>query len=318
MSPLLLIAIILVVGALFAAVFFVVAPPAPRVPLERRLQPGAEYVPLVTRATDRTVAAIDTAFRGGRALFSEAELELAGVRMESSAFLLVTFAGTVVLALLGVVLGLGLGIVGSVVLAVLLAALGPIGAKVILRVRTGLRRTRFAEQLDDTLQLIAGNLRAGYGLLQAIDGLARDADAPTSEEFARVVNETRIGRDLGDALNGTAQRMRSDDFVWAAQAIAVNRETGGNLAEVLQHVAGTIRERNQIRRQVKALSAEGRLSAMILIALPIVVFIAVLIIQPGYLSTFFQSPIGIAALVLAVILMIVGSVWMLLTIRVKF
>lgn len=318
MSPVLLAAIVLVAGALLAVVFFVIAPPAPRVPLERRLQPGAEYVPLVTRATDRTVAAVDVAFRGGRALFSHAELELAGVRMETSAFLLVTFAGSVVAALLGVVVGLGLGAVGSVVLAVAFAILGPVVAKVILRVRTGLRRARFADQLDDTLQLIAGNLRAGYGLVQAIDGLARDADPPTSEEFSRVVNETRIGRDLGDALSGTAERMRSDDFMWAAQAIAVNRETGGNLAEVLQHVAGTIRERNQIRRQVKALSAEGRLSAMVLIALPILVFIAVLIIQPGYLSTFFNSLIGIGALILAVILMVVGTIWMVLTVRVKF
>jgi len=318
MSPLLLVAIIFVVGALLATVFFVVAPPAPRVPLERRLQPGAEHVSLVTRATDRTVAAVDVAFRGGRALFSEAELELAGVRMETSAFLLLTFAGSVVAALLGVLLGLGLGPVGSIVLAVLFAVLGPVIAKIILRLRTSLRRGRFADQLDDTLQLIAGNLRAGYGLVQAIDGLARDAEPPTSEEFARVVNETRIGRDLGDALSGTAERMRSDDFMWASQAIAVNRETGGNLAEVLQHVAGTIRERNQIRRQVKALSAEGRLSAIILIVLPIAVFIAVLIIQPGYLSTFFQSFIGIGALILAVILMVVGSIWMLMTIRVKF
>jgi len=316
MSPLLLVAIILVVGALLATVFFVVAPPAPRVPLERRLQPGAEHVPLVTRATDRTVAAIDVAFRGGRALFSEAELELAGVRMETSAFLLVTFAGSVVAALLGVLLGFGT--IWSLVLALFFAVLAPVGAKVILRVRTGLRRARFADQLDDTLQLIAGNLRAGYGLVQAIDGLARDAEPPTSEEFARVVNETRIGRDLGDALSGTAERMRSDDFMWASQAIAVNRETGGNLAEVLQHVAGTIRERNQIRRQVKALSAEGRLSAIILIVLPIAVFFAVLIIQPNYLSTFFQSFIGIGALILAVILMVVGSIWMLMTIRVKF
>jgi len=314
----LLAAIVLVVGALLAVVFFVIAPPAPRVPLERRLQPGTEHVPLVARATDRTVAAVDVAFRGGRALFSDAELELAGVRMESSAFLLVTFGVSVVFALFGVVLGIPLGPVASVVLAVIFALLGPIAAKVILRIRTGMRRARFADQLDDTLQLVAGNLRAGYGLVQAIDGIARDAEPPTTEEFSRVVNETRIGRDLGDALSATAERMRSDDFMWAAQAIAVNRETGGNLAEVLQHVAGTIRERNQIRRQVKALSAEGRLSAIILIILPIAVFIAVLLIQPGYLSTLFNSWIGIAALILAVILMIVGSVWMMLTIRVKF
>jgi len=308
--------IILVTSSLLAIVFFVIAPPAPRVPLERRIQPGTTTVSLVTRATDRTVAAVDTAFRGGRAVFSEADLELAGVRMQTSTFLLLTFAASVLFALIGA--ALGAGTLWSVVLAVVFAGLGPIGAKLLLRLLTDRRRTRFGDQLDDSLQLLAGNLRAGYGLLQALDGLARDAEEPTASEFARVVNETRIGRDLGEALNGTAERMRSDDFMWATQAINVNRETGGNLAEVLQHVAGTIRERNQIRRQVKALSAEGRLSAIVLICLPIVVFALVMVLQPGYLATFFQSVIGIAALVVAVVLLVVGSLWMLATTRVKF
>ena len=316
MLPGLLVSVILATGALLAVVFFVVAPPAPRVPLERRLQPGTVHVSLVTRATDRTVAALDTAFRGGRGLFREADLELAGVRMQTSEFLLITFAASVALALLGVVLGFGT--VWSIILAVLFGALGPVGAKVLLRVRAERRRARFADQLDDTLQLLSGNLRAGYGLLQALDTLARDADDPTSEEFTRVVNETRIGRDLGEALSGTAERMRSDDFTWATQAIAVNRETGGNLAEVLQHVAATIRERNQIRRQVKALSAEGRMSAIILIVLPIVVFAIVMIIQPHYLAFFFTGVIGIVALVAAVVLLTVGALWMLAATRVKF
>ena len=113
--------------------------------------------------------------------------------------------------------------------------------------------------------------------------------------------------------------MRSDDFNWAAQAIAINRETGGNLAETLQRTAATIRERNQIRRQVKALSAEGRLSAIILITLPIAVFILVLAppaVLPGavlrvHLSAGWRSAF-------AVVLMIIGTVWMFFAVRVKF
>ncbi len=312
----LLVGVIFATLALLAIVFFVVAPPAPRVSVDRRLQPGTQHVSALSRATDRTVSALEQTFNGRRRLFDEHELELAGVRIQPSAFLLITFSAATVLALLGVVLGFGS--LASIVLALVLGALAPLGAKIYLAVRTGGRRTKFADQLDDTLQLVSGNLRAGYGLVQALDGVSRDADEPTSEEFARVVNETRIGRDLGQALLTTAERMRSDDFTWAAQAIIINRETGGNLAEVLGNVAATIRERNQIRRQVKALSAEGRLSATILSILPGVVFLAVLVIRPDYFAIFFETVIGVMALVLALLLLGVGIFWMFRVTRVKF
>ena len=103
-----------------------------------------------------------------------------------------------------------------------------------------------------------------------------------------MINETRVGRDLGDALDEIAERMASEDFAWVAQAIAIHREVGGNLAEVLDTVGQTIRERNQIRRQVKALSAEGKLSAFVLMALPFGSRLP-LADQPGYLAKFTES-----------------------------
>jgi Flp pilus assembly protein TadB len=302
--------------ALFAIVFLVVSPPKPRVSVDRRLEPGTTHVPLLTRATERTVTAIEQSTRGRRRLFDEDELDLAGIKMEPSQFLLVTFSAAAGLALLGVLAGFGS--LWSVVLAIVFAALAPIGAKVLLAIRTARRRATFAGQLDDTLQLISGNLRAGYGLVQALDGVARDLDEPTSEEFARVVNETRLGRELGPALEQTADRMRSEDFRWAAQAIMINRETGGNLAEVLENVAGTIRERNEIRRQVQALSAEGRLSATVLSALPVVVFAAVLLIQPTYFTIFFTTIVGVAALIVSLLLLGVGIFWMYRVTKVRF
>lgn len=302
--------------ALFAIVFLVVSPPKPRVSVERRLEPGTDHVSLLTRATERTVTAIEQSTRGRRRLFDEEELDLAGIKMEPSQFLLVTFSTAAALALLGVLAGFGS--LWSVVLAVVFAALAPVGAKALLAIRTSRRRAHFAGQLDDTLQLISGNLRAGYGLVQALDGVARDLDEPTSEEFARVVNETRLGRELGPALELTAERMRSDDFRWAAQAIMINRETGGNLAEVLENVAGTIRERNEIRRQVHALSAEGRLSATVLSLLPVVVFAAVLLIQPTYFAIFFTTIVGVAALIVSLLLLGVGIFWMYRVTKVRF
>jgi Flp pilus assembly protein TadB len=311
-----IIGVVLAGLALLAIVFFVVAPPKPRVSIDRRLEPGTTHVSLLTRATDRTVSAIESSTRGRRSFIDEDALDLAGIRMEPSQFLLVTFSSAAVLAVLGILAGFGTLL--SVLFAVLFAALAPIGAKVLVAARTSRRRARFAAQLDDTLQLISGSLRAGYGLVQALDGVAQDLDEPTSEEFARVVNETRLGRELGPALEQTADRMRSEDFRWAAQAIMINRETGGNLAEVLGNVAATIRERNEIRRQVQALSAEGRLSATVLSLLPAVVFGAMLLLQPSYLAIFFTSILGIGALLVSLVLLGVGIFWMYRVTQVKF
>jgi tight adherence protein B len=313
---LVLVGAVLVLAALLALVFLVVAPPIARVAANRRTAPGVEHVSALSRVTERTVSAIETASRGRRGLFDREELALAGVAMEPSSFVVVVFALSTVLAVVGVLLGFGTLL--AIPFALVFALLGPAAAKVALVVRTSARRARFADQLDDTLQLLAGNLRAGHGISQALDAVSRDAEAPTSEEFARAVNQTRIGRDLNDALGDVSARMRSDDFSWTAQAIAINRETGGNLAEVLQQVASTIRERNQIRRQVKALSAEGRLSAIVLICLPIGVTLALLVLQPAYLLPFTESIIGIAAIVVAVVLAIIGTFWMLAVTRVEF
>ncbi|WP_353808490.1 type II secretion system F family protein [Agromyces sp. SYSU T00194] len=313
----LLLGTLLVLFALLALVLFVIAPPAPRVSLERRLAPGEQHVSSLSKATDRTVAGIETILQRRRAgMFSEEVLELAGVRMQPSAFLLMVFSFSMVLAALGVLLGLGS--IAALLFAILFGLMGPLLAKLWLSLRTSRRRAKFADQLDDTLQLLAGNLRAGHGLTQAMSSVARDADSPTSEEFSRVVNETRLGRDLNIALEATSARMQSDDFDWVTQAIAINRETGGNLAETLLRASATIRERNQIKRQVSALSAEGRLSAVVLVLLPIGVFGFLAITSPGYVAPFVQSVFGIAALVLAVLLLIAGTVWMIFAVRVKF
>lgn len=297
--------------------FFVISPPAPRVSRERRLAPGAEHVSALSKVTERTTAVIDSAVsKQTTRLFGPAELELAGIKTEPSGFVVLVASAASVLALVGVIVGFSNGT--SLLWAVVLAVLAPVGAKVIVIMRTSKRRAKFADQVDDTVQLIAGGLRAGHGLNRAIAAVASEAQSPTSEELARVVNETRLGRPLADSLAVTALRMQSDDFEWVAQAIAINQETGGNLAEVLDQVGRTIRERNQIRRQVKALSAEGRLSGIILVALPIVVFLFLMVVQPTYFAVFFQSLVGILALVVAAVLLIVGSIWMAFVVKVKF
>ncbi len=303
--------------ALFAVVFLVIVPPVARVSFERRSAPGAVRTTVLSAATDRTMAIIESGIRRrGKAPFNADELEQADIRMQPPVFLFTVVTAAAALALAGTLLARQS--IWMIPLALAFAALAPLGAKVILRVRTARRRAKFAEQLDETLGLLAGGLRAGHSLLRAVDAAAQETESPTADEFARIVNETRIGRDLSDALDNTAMRMRSDDFQWVAQAIAINREVGGNLSGVLDQVSHTIRERNEIRRQVKTLAAEGKMSAWVLILLPVGVFGFLLLTQPKYFAGFVDNTLGIIALIVAGVLLVAGSLWMMAAVKVKF
>ena len=129
-------------------------------------------------------------------------------------------------------------------------------------------------------------------------------------ELRRVVNETRIGRDLIASLLETAGRMKSTDFLWTAQAVETQREVGGNLAEVLENVNETIRERAQLGRQVRALSAEGKMSAAVLLGLPIIMLILLSILNPTYPQTFFGTVAGWIMLSAAGLQLGVGAFWL--------
>jgi tight adherence protein B len=131
------------------------------------------------------------------------------------------------------------------------------------------RQAAFADQLPEVLQLVTTSLRSGYGITQAIESVAEEAEEPARGEFAHVLVEARLGRDLSDALRALAQRMESKDLDWVVAAIDINRETGGNLSEILHTVSTTIRERQGMARHVRTLTAEGRMSARVLTALPL-------------------------------------------------
>jgi tight adherence protein B len=308
----LLVAGVLAVGGALLVLALVVLPAGPRrVPLDRldpsRVAPSSA----LSGAGTAAAAAISRLLRRGRIAEGQAALERAGISKSLPDFVLTV--GLVALGA-GVLAALLLGpLLGLLVLAVV-----PLGAKTLLKVKAGRRQAAFADQLDDSLQLMASSLRAGHSLLRAVDSVSHEAASPTAEEFARIVNETRVGRDLNDSLDEVAERMGSDDFTWVAQAIAIHREVGGNLAEVLDAVCRTIRERNAIRRQVKALAAEGKLSAIVLMALPFGIVSFISITNPGYLAAFTTSAIGYAMLAVAAGMMTVGGLWLKKTVQIKF
>lgn len=301
---------IAVAAGLALTAVLVLAPGHARIPkVRRRPVAGPEEGRLADAAATATMLVGKAMQRRQGSL--TVRLDLAGLRLRPQEFVFLAIVASVVLAAVGLLLG-------GPVLLVLFALLGPLLALLWLRARTSRRRKRFADQLDDTLQLLASGLRAGHSLMQALAGVAREAEDPTASELGRIVNETRVGRPLAFALEEAAVRMRNEDFHWVTQAIAINREIGGNLADVLDGVGKTIRDRNEIRRHVAALSAEGRLSGVILVALPFVVTGFLLLANPSYLAPFVQSLVGLVALVVALILLVIGIVWMAAVVKVKF
>lgn len=191
-------------------------------------------------------------------------------------------------------------------LMILLLLIGLVVPWLYLSRKHSQRLTAFEAQLPETLQLIAGGLSAGLSMPQAVDTVVREGSEPMAGELRRALVEQRLGVDIADSLESVATRMNSEDFGWVVMAIRIQREVGGNLAELLNTVAGTMRERDYLRRQVQVLSAEGRISALVLGALPIVMAIYLAIFRPDFLLPMFHSLLGIALLTLAVILLLIG------------
>jgi tight adherence protein B len=180
----------------------------------------------------------------------------------------------------------------------------------VLSIAVSRRAKRLQSQLADVLMILASSLRAGHSFLQALDSVSQEASEPAAGEFARAVAEIRLGRSLTEALEDLADRVDSDDFKWAILAVTIQREVGGNLAEVLDTVASTMRERDVVRRQVDVLSAEGKLSIYVLTALPIILSLYMAIVNPEYLSLLWTTQIGVVMLITGSALLTIGLMWM--------
>lgn len=241
----------------------------------------------------------------------QSQIDRAGWPFRASEFLAIRVGASAA----GLVLGFGL--FGRWWLGLMLAAIGPVIPKVLLTRRIAARQGAVLSQLPDTLQLLAGSLQAGYGFMQAIDTLVKESPEPTATEFGRVLTETRLGMPVEDALNTMADRLGSEDFRWVVLAINIQRQVGGNLAVLLRTVAETLRERERVRRQISVLSAEGKLSAYILGTLPFGIAGYIAVVNPSFLATMTNEPMGRAMIVGALVMLGLGIVWMRKIIRIE-
>ncbi|WP_426225607.1 type II secretion system F family protein [Pseudarthrobacter sp. DSP2-3-2b1] len=306
-----IVAVALCLVALVLVIFVVFRPQYGSIPAERRRPTTQTDKSTMSKMSQTAVTAVDSVIGDSGGPYNREVLYNAGVKMAPADF-------TVAVAVSSILFGAFGALLTHPIIGIMLGGATPFLVKVGLSALRDRRRAKFEAQLTDTIQMLIGGLRVGHSVLRSVEAAAQEADAPTSEELLRIVNETRIGKDANQAFEDVADRMDSEDFRWISQAIQINREVGGDLAEVLDQVAGTIRERNEIKGQIRSLSAEGKMSAYVLMAMPVGVAFILAIINPGYLNVFVEHPIGLLMLVGGLLMFAVGGFWMSRTVKIKF
>jgi tight adherence protein B len=229
------------------------------------------------------------------------ELRVAGISMPAEQIIVLTALGTIVMAFVVHF------ITSSLLFSLAFAAVVPLTVRWYLQ-RSLLRvRNHFAEQLPDNLQVLSSALRAGHSFVGALSVVVNDAPEPAKTEFSRVVADEQLGVPIEDALRVVVERMDNRELEQVALVAALQRETGGNTAEVLDRVTDTIRERFELRRTVQTLTAQGRLSRWVLTLLPITLFGIITLVNPGYINILYHSTGGKILLVIAGISVSIGS-----------
>jgi len=245
--------------------------------------------------------------------FFELRLERAGMSIRASEFITLHLIGVIVVSIVVYYLT-----TGNILLTLLIEMLMVSSPFLLLRIKTSQRLRKFHEQLPDTLQLISGFLKAGYSFNQALNMIVDESRPPISDEFRRILSEIRMGLPEREALENISKRINSEYFSWTVMAINVQREVGGNLAEVMELISNNIRERDRVMNRIKALTAEGRLSAIILIILPIAVGLMMIVLNRGYISLLVTTKPGLMMLLVAGVMMIAGIIWIMKIVKIKY
>ena len=233
----------------------------------------------------------------------EHKLLQAGLPLRSSEFMAIW----TIVGLLGPVTGFLFS--GGKILFVLLGGVaGGYGPYLYLRMKIKRRAKAFNDQLGDTLVLMANSLRTGYSFLQAVDMVSREMPPPISREFGRTLQEMNFGVSTEDAMHNMAKRVDSDDLDLVITVVLIQRQVGGNLAEIMENIAGTIRERVRIKGQIKTLTAQGRISGLVIGGMPFGLALMIYVINPEYMKLLFTTPLGKTMLVGALISEILGAV----------
>lgn len=308
------------IGALFAGLCYCAALMlglrlnANRLRLQRRIERLAERpdsAPTIRRAGKArphpSFGGSDTPFRR-----LEQQLSVAGVPLRAKEFVLIWAITGIGFPALAYVASRNVVITAAVTLCGL--ALPPLLPGWYKRKRMRL----FDSQLSDSLMVISNCLRAGFTFQQALESIVSEMPDPISAEFGRVLRETKLNVPLDTALQNMVQRLKSDDLGLLVSAVIIQRQVGGNLAEILDNISGTIRDRLKIRAQIKVATSSGRASGLIIGLLPVIMLLVLMLIDPSYVNLFFTTPTGIAMLCVGGVLELIGFLFVRKIVNIKF
>ncbi|MCU1371977.1 MAG: putative type secretion system integral rane subunit [Ilumatobacteraceae bacterium] len=262
---------------------------------------------LLQRAVELTE---EFAERQGFLVKVERALERADLPLRAAEALFFYGAGALLVSLLALAL---LGFVAGLGVLVLTVLVPP----AVVNFLANSRGKKFQTALPDTLNLLSGSLRAGYSLLQGVEAVSKEVNDPMGQELRRVITEARLGREIEDAMDAVAERMGSADFAWAVMAIRIQREVGGNLSELLLTVADTMVHRERLRRDIAALTAEGKISAIILGLLPVGLGLFMWMSNPTYMAPLGATTLGHILLLASLVSLLIGFAWMKKIINIK-
>jgi len=262
---------------------------------------------LLQRAVELTE---EFAERQGFLVKVERALERADLPLRAAEALFFYGAGAVLVSLLALALG-------GFTMGLIVAGLTLLVPPALVNFLASKRSKKFSAALPDTLNLLSGSLRAGYSLLQGVEAVSKEVGDPMGQELRRVITEARLGREIEDAMDAVAERMDSADFAWAVMAIRIQREVGGNLSELLLTVADTMVHRERLRRDIAALTAEGKISAIILGLLPVGLGLFMWMSNPTYMAPLGSTTMGHVLLAASLVSLLIGFAWMKKIINIK-
>lgn len=230
----------------------------------------------------------------------EIELAKADIPLRGEEFILINIICGIVPALL-------LGIIfENIPLALILSIAGFIIPRMVIKVAKQKRVVKFNNQIGDALVIMSNSLRAGFSFLQSMEMVSKEMPSPIAEEFSRTLREMNFGTPTEEAMTNLAKRIESDDLDLIVTAVLIQRQVGGNLAEVLDSISHTIRERIRIKGEIKTLTAQGRMSGMIIGFLPLGISAILFVINPSYMMTLFTNVIGIFIVCMGVVSQMIG------------
>ena len=197
---------------------------------------------------------------------------------------------------------------GSFLFTVVMALLAALIPPLLVKQAKAKRMVKFNNQLGEALTIMANSLRAGFSFMQAVDNMSKEMPPPLSTEFARLLKEMNLGNTTEEALDNLLSRVDSEDLDMVVTAVKIQRQVGGNLAEVLERIAATIKQRIKLKGEVKTLTAQSRISGLIIGLLPVFIIAVVSLLNPEYITTLFTHPFGMLMIGWAVISEIIGFI----------